>query len=334
MKDVYKSSSAILFLGTPHRGSGRASLGEEMIHSTNLTTSSKAGAFTAGVSGRAAARRFLRRHHHLGRRGFRGRRGRGRRRRRRRRRRRWRACRVPRRRRHPDDYWCLCTPPLPPPLYKRRKKDKADHATSTPITGRRARQRGSDFEPPSPTSLAADDENPYIFASPDDVLPVLHRRRLQHYPTPLDKASNPGQALFHFRRDAWTGASPVTGLIPVCTSRFADSPLTRLAVLEAYLQVYKKVVVNGAVPPVPIALVKMVTAIVEGWKRSDVWGRKLPSLAPSMCARTRGSTREEREKQREWVKKKYRECCEGTFVDDLVGSQTFYVSAKKKNEKL
>ena len=28
MKDIYKSSSAILFLGTPHRGSEHASLGE------------------------------------------------------------------------------------------------------------------------------------------------------------------------------------------------------------------------------------------------------------------------------------------------------------------
>ena len=28
MKDVYRSSSAIMFLGTPHRGSGHASLGD------------------------------------------------------------------------------------------------------------------------------------------------------------------------------------------------------------------------------------------------------------------------------------------------------------------
>ena len=62
---------------------------------------------------------------------------------------------------------------------------------------------------------------------------------------------------------------------------------------EAYAKIYKKVVVDGAVPPVPIALDKMVTAIVDGWKRSDVWGRKPPSVEPSMRARTGGSTRKE-----------------------------------------
>ena len=229
--------------------------------------------------------------------------------------------------------------PLPPPLYKCRKKGKADHATSTPVTSWRARQCDSDFEPPSPGSLAADDENPYIFAPPDDVLPALHRRRLQHYSTPLDKASNPGQALFHLRRDAWTSASLATGLIPVCTSRSADNPLTRLVVPEAYPQIYKKVVADGAVPPVPIALDKMVTAIVDGWKRSDFWGRKPPSVEPSMRARTRGPTGKERERQWEWAMGKGKGKGKGKvvrklFVDDLMESQTFYASAKKKKRKI
>ncbi|RPB00959.1 hypothetical protein L873DRAFT_1842628 [Choiromyces venosus 120613-1] len=126
----------------------------------------------------------------------------------------------------------------------------------------------------------------YPFESPDDVpTPEKMRERMKRE-MEEEMTWNEGLRLFVARRDAWTSA--VGDEVPVRESRFKDNLLTNLITPQAYPQIYRKVVVEGATPPVPIALPHMINALVEGWQHDDMWPPKPSRPEPSMRRKTGG----------------------------------------------
>ncbi|PWW73902.1 hypothetical protein C7212DRAFT_299429, partial [Tuber magnatum] len=112
------------------------------------------------------------------------------------------------------------------------------------------RRREDDSDIDAPNIVKRESENgQYPFESPDDVpTPEKLRERVKRE-MEAEMAWNDGLRLFVARRDAWTGA--VGDEVPVRESRFKDNPLTSMVTPQVYPQIYRKVVVEGATPPVP-----------------------------------------------------------------------------------
>ncbi|CAZ82594.1 unnamed protein product [Tuber melanosporum] len=170
----------------------------------------------------------------------------------------------------------------PPPKPKRVKQRGA--GTSREGVWRR-REDDSDVDAANIVKRESE-SGQYPFESPDDVpTPEKLRERVKRE-MEAEMAWNDGLRLFVARRDAWTGA--VGDEVPVRESRFKDNPLTNLVTPQAYPQIYRKVVLEGATPPVPIALPHMINALVEGWQCDDMWPPKPSRPEPSMRKKTGG----------------------------------------------
>ncbi|CUS07757.1 unnamed protein product, partial [Tuber aestivum] len=149
------------------------------------------------------------------------------------------------------------------------------------------RRREDDSDVDAPSIVRRESESgKYPFESPDDVpTPEKLRGRVKRE-MEAEMTWNEGLRLFVARRDAWTGA--VGDEVPVRESRFKDNPLTSLVTPQVYPQIYRKVVAEGAIPPVPIALPHVINALVEGWQHDDMWPPKPTKPEPSMRKRTGG----------------------------------------------
>ncbi|KAL7270348.1 hypothetical protein RUND412_006952 [Rhizina undulata] len=164
---------------------------------------------------------------------------------------------------------------------------------ATPVKKRRRREgvwraREDDDDDDEDEEERVGERDPYRFEGPGDVGGELEQRRERiRREREEECAWNEGLRLWWRRRDAWTGANS-EGECPLGESRFNDNPLTSLISPAVYDQIYNKVILKGAEPPVPINLKHVLNAIVEGWKRDDQWPPKPGKPEPSMRARNPG----------------------------------------------
>lgn len=169
----------------------------------------------------------------------------------------------------------------PPPAVKRRKPKKSQPREGIWVP----REDDSDFEV---DMTSGEKEDGYMWESPDDV-PTPDKIRERHrQAVEADMQWNEGLKLWTHRRDAWTQATE-DGEVQVCESRFKNNPLYALIGPSEYDQIYTKVCLGGAQPPIPINLKHLCNALVEGWKRDDQWPPK-PSRPEPSFTRKKKST--------------------------------------------
>lgn len=69
-----------------------------------------------------------------------------------------------------------------------------------------------------------------------------------------------------------------------------QNPLYALIGPPAYDQIYTKVCMGGAQPPIPINLKHLNNALVEGWKKDDQWPPKPSRPEPSIRVKKKATT--------------------------------------------
>lgn len=161
------------------------------------------------------------------------------------------------------------TPPKPisaAKLLRRRRKRKQRLRRRTGIW--RQRVDDSDYEIPSTSTKPS--SSPYKWDSPSAIPSPSTLRRERRCYEREQMRENPGLRLWMHRRDQWTGADS-EGWVPIGVSLFRDNPMTQIVTPATYPDIYSRCVVNGAELPVPINLKIMIDALVQGWKKDDLW---------------------------------------------------------------
>ncbi|KXL50359.1 hypothetical protein M433DRAFT_35977, partial [Acidomyces richmondensis BFW] len=166
----------------------------------------------------------------------------------------------------------------------------------------------------SPTSNGSA-KSTYKFEGPDSVgVEVsdrrIARRRKRQKVLEEEMIWNDGLAHWVRRRDAWCGARTTTqvkdlehqdhlppdvGAEPVASDSSTSSPLMAPILPEhpirrrispmMYNEIYSKIIIQSRTPSIPINLLTLVSALVQGWKDDGEWPPKATPLEPSVGKR-------------------------------------------------
>ncbi|KAK3675096.1 hypothetical protein LTR78_005030 [Recurvomyces mirabilis] len=98
----------------------------------------------------------------------------------------------------------------------------------------------------------------------------------QHVPHTLPGTTPPHQSQH---------TPPNEPLIPTCASILPHHPIRRRITPSMYTEIYTKIIVQGRTPSVPINLLTLVSALVEGWKADGEWPPKPGVVEPTIGRR-------------------------------------------------
>ncbi|KAH9826961.1 Protein of unknown function (DUF4050) [Teratosphaeria destructans] len=162
-----------------------------------------------------------------------------------------------------------------------RQRDVWSGATTTTTTNHVQIAHGNEVERPETASGAS---TPCTSSSHSDPAssPPTSRSSAATTPDPAPSSLPPIHP---------TTAPP---LIPIASPILPNHPIRRRITPAMYTEIYTKIIVQGRTPSVPINLLTLISALVEGWKADGEWPPKTSGPPePSLARRKVGRRAEE-----------------------------------------
>ncbi|KAF2209353.1 hypothetical protein CERZMDRAFT_47467 [Cercospora zeae-maydis SCOH1-5] len=186
-----------------------------------------------------------------------------------------------------------------PPLPAWKERDVSD-CSDTEAEG----QAMSTSTPASARKAATSKDSVYKFDGPDSVGTQLNdhrlaRKRKRHQALQDEMEWNDGLAHWTRRRDVWwsspsatpdaavtTAASASTTsldvLVPIAPPLLPNHPVRRRITTNMYPEIYNKIIVQSRTPSVPINLLTLIHALIQGWKTDGEWPPKVGPIDKSI----------------------------------------------------